>query len=110
MRNIFRSAGFTEEKLIQMAENGIEKQWLIEGRENIRKIPRLSNLMVRDENNKDQFISGLYLNGIETVYEIEFEDGKIYSFTGNHKLMTKDKEWKRVDELTEDDEILSFPS
>ena len=36
------------------------------------------------------------------------EDGKIYSFTGNHKLMTKDKEWKRVDELTEDDEILSF--
>lgn len=91
-----------------MAENGIEKMWLIKGRENIRKISRLSNLMVRDENNNDQFISGLYLNGIETVYEIEFEDGKFYSFTGNHKLMTKDKEWKRVDELTEDDEILSY--
>lgn len=108
MRNIFRSAGFTEEKLIQMAENGIERKWLIEGRENIRKIPMLSNLMVRDENNEDQFISGLYLNGIETVYEIEFEDGKIYSFTGNHKLMTKDREWKRVDELTKDDEIYHF--
>jgi intein/homing endonuclease len=41
------------------------------------------------------------------VYEVEDEAGHIYKFTGNHKLLTKDG-WKRVDELTTEDEIVSF--
>lgn len=60
--------------------------------------PEFSVPRVIDENNNSQEITKLFVNGIEEVYEIEFEDGKIYRMTGNHKLKTKDG-WKRVDEL-----------
>jgi hypothetical protein len=42
------------------------------------------------------------------MYEIEMEDGSILKITGNHKVFTKDYIWKRVDELDEKDEIISF--
>jgi len=64
-------------------------------------------LFVYDENNDKQRITKLYVNGISEVFEIEDEFGNVYKFTGNHKLKTADG-WKRVDELTEDDEIVSF--
>jgi ribonucleoside-triphosphate reductase len=62
---------------------------------------------VYDENNQEQEITKLYINGLNPVIEIEFEDGKKYKFTENHKLLTSTG-WKRVDELTVDDEIISF--
>ena len=65
-------------------------------------------IYVYDENNKIQEVTKLYCNGIKDVYEIEFEDGNTYHLTGNHKLKTKNGEWKRVDELTEFDEIMSY--
>jgi intein/homing endonuclease len=62
---------------------------------------------VYDENNELQEITKLYINGMYPVIEIEFEDGKKHSFTPNHQLMTTTG-WKRVDELTLDDEIISY--
>lgn len=64
-------------------------------------------LKVYDENNKLQNVTRLYCNGIKPVYEIEFEDGSVYKFTGNHKLKTRIG-WKRVDELSEKDDIINF--
>lgn len=64
-------------------------------------------LYVYDENNERQLITKLYVNGTSDVYEIEDTDGNTYKFTGNHKLKTVNG-WKRVDELTVDDEIIGI--
>jgi ribonucleoside-diphosphate reductase alpha chain len=64
-------------------------------------------LKVFDENNELQDITALYMNGNTPVYDIEFEDGSIYKFTGNHKLKTING-WKKVDELLDGDEIISY--
>jgi RNase P/RNase MRP subunit p29 len=42
------------------------------------------------------------------MFEIEMEDGSIIKITGNHKVKLSSGIYKRVDELTEDDDILSF--
>ena len=44
----------------------------------------------------------------EDFYEIETEDGRILKLTGNHKVFLKNFIWKRVDELTENDEIIEI--
>jgi hypothetical protein len=62
---------------------------------------------VYDKNDELQDITKLYINGVMPVIEIEFEDGKKYKFTENHQLLTVDG-WKRVDELSENDDIISF--
>jgi len=67
----------------------------------------IKDLNVYDEFNQLQPVTGLYVNGVARIYEIEFEDGKIYKFTDHHKLKTKTG-WKMVCQLTEDDEIESF--
>jgi intein/homing endonuclease len=42
----------------------------------------------------------------ERVFELELENGSILRITGNHKVLTKDKIWKRVDELNINDDII----
>jgi hypothetical protein len=64
-------------------------------------------ISVYNENNELEPITHIYVNGYSEVYEIEFEDGNTYKFTESHKLKTTNG-WKRMDELTEDDEIISF--
>jgi hypothetical protein len=64
-------------------------------------------LKVMDENYELQNVTKLYVNGMNEVYEIEDDAGNVYKFTGNHKLKTTNG-WKRVDELTENDEIIQF--
>ena len=64
-------------------------------------------LKVWDENYELQNVTKLFVNGMSEVYEIEDDIGNIYKFTGNHMLKTT-KGWKRVDELSEDDEIIQF--
>lgn len=53
-----------------------------------------------------------YYNGVHEMYEIEFEDGNTYKFTGNHMLKIKtsigEEIFKRVDELTLEDEIVTI--
>jgi len=65
-------------------------------------------IQVYDMNNDLQNVSKLYCNGVKEVYEIQMEDGEVYKFTGNHKLLLSTGEWKRVDELEEGDDIKSF--
>lgn len=94
MRELFAKHGVTEEAL-----RGMEDGTWIE--------PTVKT-MVLDEGNVEREVTKLYLNGVKPVYEIEFEDGTVVKLTGNHKLKTVAGEWKRVDELTESDEILQF--
>lgn len=52
-----------------------------------------------------------YYNGPQSVTEIEFEDGKIYRFTENHKLLVNrngNNIWVKVKDLIEDDDIISI--
>lgn len=42
------------------------------------------------------------------MFEIEMEDGSIIKITGNHKVKLSNGIYKRVDELTDNDDILSF--
>jgi hypothetical protein len=44
----------------------------------------------------------------EKIYEIELENGSILKITGNHKVFTKEKIWKRIDELNIDDDIIEI--
>lgn len=56
----------------------------------------------------DRAVNEVYYNGVQEMVEIEFEDGSKYKFTNNHLLAVKTPSgiiWKRVDELTENDEI-----
>lgn len=65
------------------------------------------DIYVYDENNDPQLITKLYVNGLSDVYEIVDDNNNVYKFTGNHKLKTTGG-WKRVDQLTTDDEIVQF--
>jgi intein/homing endonuclease len=44
----------------------------------------------------------------QQMHEIETEDGSILNITGNHKVLTQESGWVRVDELSGDEEIISF--
>lgn len=94
MRELFTKHGVTEDDL-----RGMEDGTWIE--------PKVKTLVL-DEGNAEREVTKLYLNGVKPVYEIEFEDGTVVKLTGNHKLKTVAGEWKRVDELTDADEILQF--
>jgi ribonucleoside-diphosphate reductase alpha chain len=63
--------------------------------------------IVYDENNLPAKVTKFYINGMAEVYEIEDDKGNVYKFTGNHRLKTTNG-WRRVDKLTEDDEIIEF--
>lgn len=94
MRELFAKHDVTEDDLC-----GMEDGTWIE--------PKVKTLVL-DEGNAEREVTKLYLNGVKPVYEIEFEDGTVVKLTGNHKLKTVAGEWKRVDELTDADEILQF--
>jgi hypothetical protein len=50
-----------------------------------------------------------YYNGYQELTEIEFEDGNVYKFTGNHqlKVIREGKEiWVTVDNLLETDDVI----
>ena len=64
-------------------------------------------IQVLDENNEPKDVTKLYVNGVKPIFEITFEDGHTVKLTGNHKLKTADG-WKRVDELTDEDDIVQF--
>ena len=48
----------------------------------------------------------IYFNGFREVYEIEFEDGKKYKFTGNHMLWVNGA-WKKIENIMPGDETTS---
>lgn len=91
--DIFMKCGYD----LEFIETAGEKVWL----------DLNQDVYVLDENNESQKVTKLYINGYKPVYKLTFEDGNVYEFTGNHKLKTTNG-WKRVDELTEDDDILAY--
>jgi hypothetical protein len=70
-------------------------------------IPFDREVVVLDENNQEQKITSLYVNGVSEVLDIEMEDGLVVSVTPNHKFLTA-RGWVRADELTEEDDIVSY--
>ena len=66
------------------------------------------SLSVYDENNDLKPITKLFVNGFSETYELTDENGNTYNFTGEHKVKVISKGWVRVDELSEDDEIVNF--
>lgn len=44
----------------------------------------------------------------QQMYELEMEDGSILRITGNHKVRLKNGDWRKVEELTEDDDIINI--
>lgn len=53
-------------------------------------------------------VSQLYEYDVEEYYEMTLEDGKVIKATPNHKFKTKHGEWKRIDELSESDDLALF--
>lgn len=62
--------------------------------------------------NGQKEVSKLYYNGDVETYDITFEDGKTYSFSGNHTLLVElqdgKHEWVRVDSLDETMNVISI--
>jgi hypothetical protein len=67
------------------------------------------DIFVYDMNNDKRRITNLYIKGYSPVFEIEDSDGNTYRFSSEHRLLTTSG-WKRMRELTTDDEIVSFGS
>lgn len=44
----------------------------------------------------------------DKIYNIELESGDILKLTGNHKVLTSNRGYVRVDELTETDELIKY--
>ena len=65
------------------------------------------DLFVFDMNNDKKRITNLYVKGYSPVFEIEDEDGNIYRFSSEHRLLTTNG-WKHVRELNVSDEIVSL--
>lgn len=70
-------------------------------------IKPIKEIYVFDENNNQQQITNLYVNGWAEVYELEDEQGNTFKLTGNHKVKTEDG-WKEVKDLSLEDNILSY--
>lgn len=58
----------------------------------------------------DQVCDKIWFNGQQQVYDITFEDGTTYAYTGNHKLLVRheggETEWVQVSDLRETDDIV----
>lgn len=93
MSALFEKQGYGADYLIKTSD----QSWL--------EVP--AEMRVVDENNELQRITKLYVNGMQPVFKVTFEDGKSYRFTGNHQLKTTTG-WKRVDQLTEQDDVVSY--
>lgn len=65
-------------------------------------------ILIKDFNNEWKEITQLYVNGREETYDIELEDGEIITCTPNHRFLIKNKGWIRADQLTTDDDIVSY--
>ncbi len=100
MKALFERAGVDLTAVaFEMTMSGQKDRWIEVAGKNMPK--------VYDENNELQDITKLYINGVAPVIEIEFEDNKTYRFTPNHMLLTTNG-WKRVDELTDQDDVISY--
>lgn len=89
---------------ITMADNTIKKISDVKRGEIVKTINDKTGEI---ENNKVDYVHK-NLSKNQQMYELETEDGEIIKITGNHKVKLINGIYKRVDELTLDDEILSI--
>ncbi len=53
-------------------------------------------------------VTDLFQYDVTELQEITLEDGKVIKATPNHKFLLSSGEWKRADELSEDDDLALF--
>jgi hypothetical protein len=70
-------------------------------------VKTINDITCKIENKEVDYVYKNLSDG-QQMYEIEMEDGTSIKITGNHKVKLIDSTYKRVDELTENDEILSI--
>lgn len=93
--------------LLEIFQHTTNNEFNIDDAYEGQEIRPTTELFVYDEDNNERPITGLYVNGYDDSYEVEFETGEIHIFTANHKLLTTDG-WKLVSDLNDDDEIISY--
>ena len=64
------------------------------------------DLKVYDENNEEQTITKLFVNGEEETVILTLENDEKIECTPNHKFKLSDGSWKKAENLTEDDDIM----
>jgi hypothetical protein len=89
------------ESLITMSDGSLKKIKEVNIGESVLTI---NNITGGIEENEVEFVYH-NLSKENQMYEIETESGEKLKVTGNHKLRLKNGEWKRVDELSENDEL-----
>jgi len=89
---------------IRMSNNELKKISDIEVGEYVKTINETTKII------EDKKVEYVYkdLSKNENMYEIEFEDDKIIKITGNHKVLCADFIWKKVEDLTENDDIIDL--
>jgi hypothetical protein len=92
------------DSLINMSDGTLKKISEIKVGEYVKTINENSKII------EDKMVEHVYenLSINNDMYEIEMEDGRMLKITGNHKVYTKEYIWKKVEDLTENDEILDF--
>jgi hypothetical protein len=65
------------------------------------------DIFIFNENNQQEKISKLYINGISPVFEITTEDGNVVKLTSEHRLKTTTG-WKHAKDLQIGEDIISF--
>jgi len=66
------------------------------------------DLTVYDENNEEQKITKLFVNGIANTVVLTLENGEKIECTPNHKSKLFDGTWIKAEDLTENDEIMTW--
>jgi hypothetical protein len=94
------------DSIINMSDGTLKKISEIKVGEYVKTINEYSKVI------EDKKVEYVYENlSIDNdMYEIEMEDGRMLKITGNHKVYTKEFIWKKVEDLTVNDEILDFNS
>jgi hypothetical protein len=89
---------------IRMANNELKKISEINVGEYVKTINESTKII------EDKKVEYVYknLSKNENMYEIEFDDNKILKITGNHKVLCSDFIWKKVEDLTENDDIIDL--
>jgi len=65
-----------------------------------------TDIKVYDDNDNENSITKLFINGTEETVKFTMEDGSIIECTPHHKFMMNDGNWKQAIDITEDDDFL----
>jgi hypothetical protein len=91
-----------------LEEQGIDWR-LIEGIGLQQRYPLFKPVFVKTRHG-DSMVNEIYYNGYQEVFEVEFEDGKKYKFTANHKFLVSrggKETWVELKDLRLTDNVVS---